>query len=112
MIMIKGMNPYIRQTARDLISKKGLNQTTLSETDKITVTLTNISKALNGTIGKVPKVWQEISDAIDAEMVLIPRDKLESIIRDVYGDATWHEIQADLARDLESVLKSKESNNN
>ena len=108
--MIQGMNPYVRQAAKVLISKNGLTQTDIAQ--RIGSTKSNVSKALKGNLGQVPTVWQRINDEVNAEMVLLPKDKLESVIRSIYGDATWFEIQADLARNLELVVKPKEGGNN
>lgn len=67
------MNEGIRRAVRVSLAERDMSQTDLAE--KIGVSRQYVSRIMQGQVGKIPPAWQRILDALDLDLVAVPRDK-------------------------------------
>lgn len=68
-----GMNEEVREAVKREMEKREVSQGELAKL--INVERPNLTRILSGRSGKIPKVWQEILDTLDMELVALPRKK-------------------------------------
>ena len=56
---------------------KDITQTQLAE--NIGVSRQYVNRVLNGSVGKMPDVWQDILDELDMVAIAIPKEKLSEV---------------------------------
>lgn len=66
-----GMNEKVREAARKAMAEKALSQGELAR--QLEVDRPSITRLMSGNSGKIPKLWQEVLDALDLELVAIPK---------------------------------------
>jgi len=67
------MNPKVRETVKEAMTARELSQGELAR--QLEVDRPSITRLLSGSSGKIPKLWQEVLDALDLELVAIPKPK-------------------------------------
>ena len=67
------MNQKVREAVKEAMNTRELSQGELAR--QLEVDRPSITRLLSGTSGKVPKLWQEVLDALDLELVAVPRRK-------------------------------------
>lgn len=70
---VNGMNVKVREAVREVMSARELSQGELAR--QLEVDRPSITRLLSGSSGKVPKLWQEILDALDLELIAVPKTK-------------------------------------
>lgn len=65
------MNEGIRRAVRVSLAERDMTQSDLAA--EIGVTPQYVSRIMQGQVGKVPEAWQKILDALDLELVAIPK---------------------------------------
>ncbi|WP_231724438.1 helix-turn-helix domain-containing protein [Deinococcus actinosclerus] len=65
------MNDRVREAVKNRLKEKGISQGQLATL--LEVERPSITRLLSGTSGKVPQLWQEVLDALDLELVAIPK---------------------------------------
>lgn len=71
MVKMIGVNDDIRRAIRVELAKRDMNQSDLAK--QIGRTRQHVSAAIRGDIGKLPKIWQDILDGLDLELVVRER---------------------------------------
>ena len=66
-----GMNEQVRDAVKKAMSQREISQGELAR--QLEVDRPSITRLLSGASGKVPKLWQEVLDALDLELVAIPK---------------------------------------
>lgn len=65
------MNDSIRQMVKQTLERKGMSQGELSRV--LSVPRPNITRALSGRSGEIPDLWARMLDALDLELIAVPR---------------------------------------
>ncbi len=104
--MNRNMTPYVRRPLRALLARKGMSQRDLHK--EIDVSAENISRALTGRSGKIPKLWQTMTEVVEGTVILVPNEKLEAIVKDLYGESVWLDIQADMLHEMARKKEKEE----
>lgn len=65
------MNEQIRETARRALKERKLRQADIAE--EIGLSQPEVARLLTGRVGRVPDAWQKLLDALDLELVAIPK---------------------------------------
>ena len=68
-----GMNEEVREAVKREMEKREVSQGELAKL--INVERPNLTRILSGRCRKIHKVWQEILDTLDMELVALPRKK-------------------------------------
>lgn len=66
-----GMNEQVRNAARTALKAKGLTQAEAA--DQIGLKQSDVARLLTGRVGRVPENWQKLLDALDLELIAIPK---------------------------------------
>lgn len=66
-----GMNEQVREAVKQAMQEKALSQGELAR--QTGLVRPAVSKLLNGSVGRVPENWQRILDALDLELVAVPK---------------------------------------
>lgn len=66
-----GMNEAVRTAVAQALKEKDLTQKELAA--QIGMEPPNVSRLLNGHSGRIPENWQRILDALDLQLVAVPR---------------------------------------
>lgn len=65
------MNDTIRQQAREAMKKQQLTQEVLGK--RVGIPRPQINRMLNGDIGRMPKSWEGLAEALGMEIVMVPK---------------------------------------
>ncbi len=65
------VNKHIREVVRQQMKAQGLTQEGLAE--KLGTLQPSIARLLSGRSGTVPKLWQDVLDALGLELVAVPK---------------------------------------
>lgn len=65
------MNQQIRQAIKNRLKQQGLTQETLGNLTGMSQP--NVARALAGRSGSVPDTWKRILEALDLELVAVPK---------------------------------------
>lgn len=68
-----GMNEQVRQAARAALKNKRLTQAEIAE--GIGLQQSDVARLLTGKVGRVPENWQKLLDALDLELIAVPRQR-------------------------------------
>ncbi|MFC4640033.1 helix-turn-helix domain-containing protein [Deinococcus hohokamensis] len=68
------MNEQVREAVKSAMGERKISQGELAR--RLEVDRPSITRLLSGTSGKVPKLWQEVLDALDLELVVQPKKRL------------------------------------
>lgn len=68
-----GMNEQVRELVKQTMAERAITQGELAR--KTGLVRPAVSKLLNGSVGRVPENWQRILDALDLELIAIPKRK-------------------------------------
>ena len=68
-----GMNEQVREAVRREMERRELSQGELAKL--LEIERPNLTRLLSGRSGKIPKVWQDVLDTLDLELVAIPKRK-------------------------------------
>lgn len=68
-----GMNEQVRDSVKQAMIQRDMSQGELAR--QTGLVRPAVSKLLNGSVGKVPENWQRILDALDLELIAIPKRK-------------------------------------
>lgn len=68
-----GMNEQVREAVRREMERRELSQGELAKL--LEIERPNLTRLLSGRSGKIPKVWQDVLDSLDLELVAIPKRK-------------------------------------
>lgn len=66
-----GMNEKVRVAVIEALEQRGMSKRRLAE--HLEMQPSNLARLLNGRSGSVPTGWQEILDALDLELIAIPK---------------------------------------
>lgn len=65
------MNENIRRRVRVALAERDMNQRDLAE--RVGMKPQYVSDLLTGRVGKIPSTWARILDALDLELVAVPK---------------------------------------
>ena len=65
------VNEKVRNTVKQQMLKKALNQTSLAK--RVSMSRVNLVRLLSGRSGQVPESWQKVLDELDLELVAVPK---------------------------------------
>lgn len=68
-----GMNDQVREAVAHALKERGVSQKDFAQS--IDLEPPNLSRLLNGKSGRIPENWQRILDALELDLVAIPRKK-------------------------------------
>lgn len=68
-----GMNDQVREAVAKALKERGISQKDFAQS--IDLEPPNLSRLLNGHSGRIPENWQRILDALELDLVAIPRKK-------------------------------------
>lgn len=68
-----GMNEAVRAAVAEALKERDLTQKDFAA--QIGMEPPNVSRLLNGHSGRIPENWQRILDALDLELIAVPRSK-------------------------------------
>lgn len=68
---VTGMNEQVREAVKKAMGERELSQGELAR--RLEVDRPSITRLLSGTSGKVPKLWQEVLDSLDLELIAVPK---------------------------------------
>ena len=68
---MNSMNAQIRRAIRVRLAERDLKQRDLA--DLLGMKPQYVSRLMTGDVGKVPDAWQKVLDALDLELVAIPK---------------------------------------
>ncbi|QLG10996.1 helix-turn-helix transcriptional regulator [Deinococcus sp. D7000] len=68
-----GMNEQVRSAARAALKGKKLTQAEIA--DAIGLQQSDVARLLTGRVGRVPENWQKLLDALDLELIAIPKKR-------------------------------------
>lgn len=66
-----GMNDQVRQSVREVMQERGITQTALAE--QLGVFRPNLNRVLNGQSGNIPKMWSDVLDVLELDVVAVKR---------------------------------------
>lgn len=66
-----GMNVEVREAVKTALERQGLSQAELAR--KVGMERGNVNRLISGKSGQVPEAWQKILDALELELVAIPK---------------------------------------
>lgn len=69
--MRAGMNEEVREAVKREMERRELSQGELAR--QLEMERPNLTRLLSGRSGKIPKVWQDVLDALDLELVALPK---------------------------------------
>lgn len=70
---VTGMNEQVRSAARAALKGKKLTQAEIA--DAIGLQQSDVARLLTGRVGRVPENWQKLLDALDLELIAIPKKR-------------------------------------
>ncbi|MFC3919244.1 helix-turn-helix transcriptional regulator [Deinococcus metalli] len=65
------MNKQVRDAVRQAMEKRDMSQGDLAKL--LSVERPNLTRLLNGRSGQVPKMWQEVFNALGLEIIVVPK---------------------------------------
>ncbi len=65
------VNEKVRNTVKQQMLRKDLNQTTLAK--RVSMSRVNLVRLLSGRSGQVPESWQKVLDELGLELVAVPK---------------------------------------
>lgn len=68
-----GMNDQVREAVARALKERGISQKDFAQS--IDLEPPNLSRLLNGHSGRIPENWQRILDALELDLIAIPRKK-------------------------------------
>ncbi|GAQ23910.1 hypothetical protein DEIGR_400043 [Deinococcus grandis] len=68
-----GMNDQVREAVAKALKERGISQKDFAQS--IDLEPPNLSRLLNGHSGRIPENWQRILDALELDLVAMPRKK-------------------------------------
>lgn len=68
------MNEQVRNAARAALKGKELTQVEVAE--QIGLKQSDVARLLTGRVGRVPENWQKLLDALDLELIAVPKRQL------------------------------------
>ncbi|WP_058980067.1 helix-turn-helix domain-containing protein [Deinococcus grandis] len=67
------MNDQVREAVAKALKERGISQKDFAQS--IDLEPPNLSRLLNGHSGRIPENWQRILDALELDLVAMPRKK-------------------------------------
>lgn len=68
-----GMNEQIRTASREALKRKQMTQAEIA--DQIGLKQSDVARLLTGKVGRIPDNWQKLLDALELDLVAVPRPK-------------------------------------
>lgn len=65
------MNEEVREAVKREMERREMSQGELAR--QLEMERPNLTRLLSGRSGKIPKVWQDVLDALDLELVALPK---------------------------------------
>ena len=65
------VNEKVRNTVKQQMLRKDLNQTTLAK--RVSMSRVNLVRLLSGRSGQVPESWQKVLDELGLELAAVPK---------------------------------------
>jgi transcriptional regulator with XRE-family HTH domain len=77
------MNEHIREATRRKMRQDKVTQTALAK--RLMMSRTNLVRLMTGGAGLIPRRWAEVLDALELELIAVPRKDVDQIA----DDAMW-----------------------
>lgn len=68
-----GMNEQVRSASREALKRKQMTQAEIAE--QIGLQQSDVARLLTGRVGRIPDNWQKLLDALELDLIAVPRNK-------------------------------------